>query len=175
MIVREATPDDYDEISRLTIAAYRALDTWVGDGYATELADVAGRVAAGGTVLVAEEDGCLVGSVTLTLEPGPLFEWEHGVDGDSGFRMLAVDPRASRRGAGRMLVRECVRRARDAGRKRMVIGSTTWMTVAHRMYGGFGFRRCPEMDQQWGDITGWCFVLDLDDVPAGCLTPSEGG
>jgi len=143
--------------------------------YARELADVAGRVAAGGTVLVAEEDGRLLGSVTLTLEPGPLFEWEHGIDGDSGFRMLAVDPEAWGKGAGRALVAECLRRARDAGRKRVVIGSTTWMTTAHRMYEGFGFRRRPELDQQWGDITGWCFTLDLDEIEdSGFTAPDEG-
>jgi hypothetical protein len=45
----------------------------------------------------------------------------------------------------------------------MIIGSTTWMTTAHRMYETrFGFRRRADLDQQWGDITGWAFVLDLD-------------
>ena len=164
MRIREANPDDYEEIGRLTVAAYRALPQWVGDGYAVELADVAGRVAAGATVLVAEDeaDGRLLGSVTLVLEDGQLFEWDHGVDGDCGFRMLAVDPAAWGTGVGPALVRECLRRARAAGRTQMIIGSTPWMTTAHRIYGRLGFRRRPELDQQWGDITGWAFVVGLD-------------
>jgi GNAT superfamily N-acetyltransferase len=168
VLVREATPDDYPDIARLTVAAYRALPTWVGDDYAKELADVAGRAAAGATVLVAEDEaeGRLLGSVTLVLERGSYFEWCHGVDGDCGFRMLAVDPEAWGRGVGPVLVAECLRRARAAGRRRMIIGSTSWMTTAHRIYERLGFVRRPELDQQWGDITGWAFVLDLDEVRA---------
>jgi GNAT superfamily N-acetyltransferase len=92
---------------------------------------------------------------------GPYFEWSYGADGDCGFRMLAVDPAAWGRGVGPRLVDECLQRARAAGRRRMIIGSTTWMTTAHRMYERIGFRRVPELDQQWGDITGWAFALDL--------------
>jgi GNAT superfamily N-acetyltransferase len=164
MRVREATSDDFVEIARLTVAAYRALDTWVGDDYAAHLADVASRAGAENTcVLVAEDeaDGRILGSVTLTLGGGPYFEWAHGVDGDCGFRMLAVDPGAQRQGIGPRLVAECLDRARSAGCRKMVIGSTEWMTTAHRIYERIGFRRTPELDQQWGDIRGLCFVLDL--------------
>jgi GNAT superfamily N-acetyltransferase len=164
MRIREARPDEYDEIGDLTVAAYRALSVWIGDDYAKELADVAARAAAGATILVAEDDdGRLLGSVTLVFFGGPLFEWDYGVDGDCGFRMLAVDPAAWGRRAGPALVEECIRRSKAAGRRRMIIGSTPWMTTAHRLYERFGFRRRPDLDQQWGDITGWAFVLDVDD------------
>jgi GNAT superfamily N-acetyltransferase len=163
MRVREATSDDFEEIARLTLAAYRALDRWVGDDYALHLADVAVRAEAENTlVLVAEDDGeGILGSVTLTLGDGPYFEWEHDVDGDCGFRMLAVDPAAQGKGVGPRLVAECLDRARAAGCRRMIIGSTEWMTIAHRLYERVGFRRAPQLDQQWGDIRGLCFVLDL--------------
>lgn len=160
--IREATPADFEAIGRLTVSAYRALPIWVGDDYASELADVAGRVAAGATVLVAEDgDGRLLGAVTLVLPPSPFFEWTPDIDGDCGFRMLAVDPTAQGRGVGPALVDDCVRRSRAAGRRRMLIGSTPWMTTAHRIYERIGFVRRPELDQQWGSITGWAFVLDL--------------
>ena len=160
--IRQATWDDFEAVARITVAAYRALSTWVGDDYAASLADVAGRAASGATVLVAEDgDGHVVGSVTLVLPPSPFFEWTPDVDGDCGFRMLAVDPAAQGRGIGVALVEECLRRSRVAGRKRMVIGSTPWMTTAHRMYERMGFVRRPDLDQQWGWITGWAFVLDL--------------
>jgi GNAT superfamily N-acetyltransferase len=160
MRIREATAGDYAEIARITLDAYRALERWVGDWYAGELADVARRATH--TVLVAEgDDGRILGSVTLVLEGGPFFEWRYGEDGDCGFRMLAVDPPAQGKGVGSALVVECLERARRAGRSRMIIGSTPWMTSAHRIYEGLGFLRRPDIDQQWGDIPGWAFVLDL--------------
>ena len=175
MRIREATKDDFEEIARLTLAAYRALDTWVGDDYAPHLADVASRAEAQNTVvLVAEEDlptrpaGQILGSVTLTIGGGPYFEWRPGTDGDCGFRMLAVDPAVQGRGVGPRLVAECLDRARAAGCARMVIGSTEWMTTAHRIYERVGFRRVPDLDQMWGDIRGLCFVLDLE-------PPTDGG
>jgi GNAT superfamily N-acetyltransferase len=164
MRIREATPEDFGEIARITLDAYRALETWVGDWYATELADVARRAVAN-TVLVAEgEGGEILGSVTLVMEGGSWFEWRFGEDGDCGFRMLAVDPPAQGKGVGSALVVECLDRARRAGRTRMIIGSTPWMTTAHRIYEGLGFRRRPDIDQQWGDIPGWAFVLDLNEA-----------
>jgi GNAT superfamily N-acetyltransferase len=172
--IREATEQDFDEIGRLTVAAYRALDTWVGDDYAVHLADVADRAGAPGNVILVAEDedsGRILASVTLTLEAGPYFEWAHGSDGDCGFRMLAVDPAAQGAGVGPRLVAECLDRARAAGRRRMVIGSTEWMTTAHRIYERFGFRRVPELDQMWGDIRGLCFRLDLVPMPAPAPAP----
>ena len=184
MRIREATKEDFDEIARLTIDAYRALDTWVGDEYAGHLADVGSRALAENTVVLVAEDDLpnpaavtaavvagegvthaperrLLGSVTLTIGGGPYFEWDPDVDGDCGFRMLAVDPAVQGRGVGPRLVADCLERARAAGCRRMVIGSTEWMTTAHRIYERLGFRRAPELDQMWGHIRGLCFVLDL--------------
>jgi GNAT superfamily N-acetyltransferase len=165
--VREATKEDFDEIARLTVGAYRALDTWVGDDYATHLADVASRAEAENTIVLVAEDDLpsperrILGSVTLTIGGGKYFEWDPEADGDCGFRMLAVDTEAQGRGVGPRLVVECLERARAAGCRRMIIGSTEWMTTAHRIYERLGFRRAPDLDQQWGDIRGLCFVLDL--------------
>src|SRR4051812_43095901 len=111
--VREAEPAEFEEIGRLTLAAYRAsgqLD--VETDYEQVLLDVATR-AAEGTVLVAvdEHTGRVLGAVMFVL-PGSRFA-ELARLGEAEFRMLAVDPAVQRRGVARLLVGECLRRARQ--------------------------------------------------------------
>jgi len=56
MRIREATEEDYGAIARLTVAAYRALDTWVGNDYAATLADVPDRAGVPGNVILVADD-----------------------------------------------------------------------------------------------------------------------
>jgi GNAT superfamily N-acetyltransferase len=115
MRIREATPEDFGEVARITLDAYRALPTWIGDWYAGILADVDARAAAN-TLLVAEdEDGRILGSVTLVMEGGSWFEWRFGEDGDCGFRMLAVDPPAQGKGVGSALMQPVLERSDTEG------------------------------------------------------------
>lgn len=160
--IRAARPEEHPEVGRLTIESYQALPRPPGEDYLAELANVADRVGAGGIVLVAEGDnGTLVGTVTLLLSPGRYFEHDYGVDGDCSFRMLAVAPVAWGRGVGTALVEECLRRAGEAGRQRLIIASVPWMTTAHRLYERLGFERCSDLDQWWGEVLGMAFVRPL--------------
>src|SRR5204863_54583 len=77
-------------------------------------------------VLVAVDDGGrLLGGVTYVEDEGsPLHEI--GGEGAASIRMLAVDSSLRRSGAGEALVRECIVRARGAGRRAIVLHSTPW-------------------------------------------------
>ena len=110
--------------------------------YLVSMADAAGRAADGGVVLVAVEDGLVVGTVTLYLADGS----EQWRPGDAMFRFLAVDPAARGRGVGRALFLACLERARAAGKPRMALHTTEWMTTARAMYERAGFAREPEGD-----------------------------
>jgi predicted N-acetyltransferase YhbS len=164
MRIREATPEDAARIGELTVAAYRTLPQPLSRPYEQMLADGVSRFAATTTVLVAEDEaGEVVGSVTLVLHEDPYwFEHEYGIDGDCGFRMLAVDPTRRGEQIGSRLMHECIRRAREAGRSRMVITTMPWMTQAHRMYERVGFRRRPDLDLHFPSGQGWAYVLDLE-------------
>ncbi len=143
MEVREARPDEYAEAGRVTALAYRE---YVGPGeaawedYLAEIADVAGRADAA-TILVAVEDGRVLGSASL--------EIGRRIDGDdpplsadeAHIRMLGVDPSARGRGVARALMDACFERARLAGRTRMTLHTTHRMTVAQAMYEHLGFER----------------------------------
>ena len=149
--VREAEPAEYQRVADLTEAAYGSLPRAPSAEYAARMLLVMER-AAQATILVAvDERDAVVGSVTLVLDPGPFFEFRYGIDGDASFRLLAVHPDSFGRGVGRALVDECLRRAREAGRSRMIICTMPWMTTAQRMYEAMGFVRLPELDVPFAD------------------------
>ena len=158
--VREARPDEYEPLGDLTVAAYATLPTGIEDDYADHLRDVQRR-AATCPILVAVEDGRLLGGVTYV--PGPGTPWsEVEAEDEAGFRMLAVAGDARSRGVGEALVRACVDRARNEGRRGVVLLSRDDMLAAHRLYERVGFRREPDRD--WEVEPGFtlrCFAVRL--------------
>jgi ribosomal protein S18 acetylase RimI-like enzyme len=161
--IRAARPDEHEVLGEIVVEAYRDLGALHGDeGYATELRDVAARVATA-VVLVAADavTGRLLGCATYV--PGaasPLAE-ELG-PGEAAIRMLAVDPAATGRGAGTALTEACLDRARADGFDRVVLHSLPMMEGAQRIYLRAGFRHVRERD--WAPIPGLlllCFVADL--------------
>ncbi|MFG2037276.1 GNAT family N-acetyltransferase [Dactylosporangium sp. NPDC048998] len=150
IVVRPIEPGDHDDVSRLSVDAYRA------DGqleaapeYATVLADVAGRAAAA-EVLVATDGGAVLGAVTFALPGGAYAEISR--PGEAEFRTLAVDPAAQRRGVARALVQACIDRAAALGCHAVVICVRQGNDAALGLYGGFGFERDPALD--WSPVPG---------------------
>ncbi|MBW5421670.1 GNAT family N-acetyltransferase [Streptomyces sp. BG9H] len=144
--IREARPEEYEALSALTAQAYLAdghLDFGEDDPYLAVLRDVPGR-AAHAEILVAEDAGKVLGGVTYVPSGGPMADIA-GVN-DAEIRMLATSPEARGRGVGEALVRECVRRAKEAGRASLVLSTQTSMHAAHRLYERLGFVRTPERD-----------------------------
>jgi ribosomal protein S18 acetylase RimI-like enzyme len=144
--VRSVRPEEYDRLSKLTVAAYRGL---LGDdldlGYVAELADVAGRAERVDVLVAVDDRGVVVGGIAYVGGPGPL-AWFDG-DDEVGLRMLAVAPEAQGRGVGATLIGACVRRAENDGKRRVLLHTTAPMTSAHRLYERAGFRRDPARDE----------------------------
>jgi predicted N-acetyltransferase YhbS len=171
VIIRAARPKDYAVVGEITVAAFRSA---APDGqtpaalepgghfdevYAPSLRDVARR-AAHAEVLVAEDEGIVVGAVTFVPGGGPYAEFD---DTDAvGVRHLAVDPGAQGRGVGRALMDECLDRARKDGKRRVVLHTQPFMHAAIELYLRLGFVRAPERDFRPApavDLKG--YVLDL--------------
>jgi predicted N-acetyltransferase YhbS len=146
--VRLARPEEYERVGKLTIAAYETLPIdHLWGGYAEDILDVAGR-ASETDVLVAVDDGEIVGAVTFVSDPASHWlEWNE--PGEVQFRLLAVDPASRGRGTGETLVRACIQQA--DGRP-IIIHTTRWMEAAQRMYERLGFKRRPDRDV---DESGW--------------------
>jgi ribosomal protein S18 acetylase RimI-like enzyme len=149
--VRLIEPDEFAEVSRLTVDAYRADGQLDEDhGYAEVLADVASRAADGDILVAADGAGQLLGAVTFVL-PGSRYA-ELARDGEAEFRTLAVDPAAQRRGVARTLVRACIDRAESLGCRALVISTRDFNKAAIALYGSFGFERDPGLD--WSPVPG---------------------
>ncbi len=154
MITRDATIDDYPAIAELTVEAYEIgghLDN--GEDYRETLADVAGR-AAEGDIIVAVDGDDVVGAVFL-VRAGSSYS-EIAGPGEVEFRMLAVAPKAQRRGIGELLVRACLDRARAAGAQRVVISARDFIEGPLRLYERMGFVRIPDRD--WTPVAGVSLV-----------------
>ncbi|WP_040797683.1 GNAT family N-acetyltransferase [Nocardia higoensis] len=142
--MRTATGADHDAIGELTVAVY------VGEGYispaspyADELADIARR-ADSATLLVAEHDGEVVGSLTVA-RPGTPYA-DIARPGELEFRMLAVAHAARGLGAGTALVRSVIERARAESFDAVVLTTMPAMAAARRLYDRLGFLHAPQRD-----------------------------
>jgi ribosomal protein S18 acetylase RimI-like enzyme len=145
MEFRLARPDEYAEAGRVTALAYRefvpedAPNGWTD--YLDRIADVPGR-APRTTIVVAVEDGTVLGSATLEIDGRTEEEDDRALDPDEAhIRMLGVDPAARGRGVAKGIMAECERIALDAGRTRMTLNTTSIMQAAQSMYESLGYRK----------------------------------
>ena len=149
--IREAIPEEHAEAGRVTAEAYRE---FVGPGdedwerYLQRIADVADR-ADRTTILVAVEDGRVLGSLTLELDERVRDEGEEGQrplePDEAHIRMLGVDPAARARGVARALMAGSEARARAAGKTVMTLNTTQRMRAAQAMYERLGYERAEDI------------------------------
>jgi GNAT superfamily N-acetyltransferase len=143
LVVREARPEEYDDIGELTVVAYQGLVT---DGYAEVLRDVPLR-AAESAVLVGELDGRIAGTVTL-VPPTAAERWRNTDEPDAGtIRMMGVAPAYRGHGVGSALVAACIERSRAAGWRQLALVTTQDMRSALPIYLAAGFVRDPAIDK----------------------------
>jgi ribosomal protein S18 acetylase RimI-like enzyme len=151
MEVREATRDEHAEAGRVTAEAYRE---FIGPGdegwerYLQRIADVADR-ADRTTIIVAVEDGRVLGSLTLELDGRVRDEGEEEQrplePEEAHIRMLGVDPAARSRGVARALMAASEARARAAGKTFMTLNTTQRMRAAQAMYERLGYERAEDI------------------------------
>jgi ribosomal protein S18 acetylase RimI-like enzyme len=154
--IREARPEELDEAAEVMVAAYEEyrpqLPQGLWDGYARDIRNVRGRLAESRLILLLD-DGDIAGAVTY---------YPPDDAGLARIRLLAVNPSARGKGLARMLMDECIRRARKAGAKALGLHTTPMMAVARGMYERMGFLRHPQQDMEVApNVTVMAYVLDL--------------
>jgi ribosomal protein S18 acetylase RimI-like enzyme len=133
MIVRDARPEDADEIARLM----RLIGTTLAPGEARAREGLEDFLAGRGVVIVAEEDGAVVGACSLLLERLNPMDATPGAWLDG----IAVDEAYRRRGIGRALMEEARRRADAAGCDSLVLHTHEGQEAALALYETLGLRR----------------------------------
>jgi len=163
VIVRDAQAGELAGIGELRVAAYRAGGLLSANpGYAEVVRGLG--IAGTSEVLVAEDNGRIVG--TITLEPFHRFSEIARSPSEAEVRALAVAPHEQHRGVGRVLVAAVIDRATGKGAHRLVLSTHPAMTAAQHLYRLAGFTRLPERD--WSPAPG---VL----LPAFGLVLPQGG
>jgi GNAT superfamily N-acetyltransferase len=167
VLIRDARPDELDDVGALMVAAYREyaplMPPAAWRAYARDIEAVASRQGQA-QLIVGEAAGRLAGAVTFYPPgAGPWWppEW-------AGFRLLAVDPARRGEGVGRALVGEAIARAGALGAQTLGIHTTPWMRAAMALYDSLGFVRDPGCDFEPGiplpdgsPLRVDCYRLDL--------------
>jgi ribosomal protein S18 acetylase RimI-like enzyme len=140
LVIRGYTITDRDAVNAVARAAFAQ--------YANDYADwpsfIEGigrmaELALDADVLVAEQDGMVVGAVAHVGPGRPRAAFFP--DDWSVIRMLVVDPARRGQGAGRALVAACLRLAGEAGAPAVGLHTSPIMASALRMYEALGFVR----------------------------------
>lgn len=162
IVVRDALPKEFVKIARLLVEAYQeyaqALEPGGWDVMQANLSNMADWAAEVAEIIVAEEDGNLIGAVAYFAprkSDSKIFptEW-------ASIRLLAVPPSHRGKGVGRRLTEECIKRARVDGATQIGLHTSELMTVARKMYERMGFRQDTELPKRLG-LRYWRYVLAL--------------
>jgi GNAT superfamily N-acetyltransferase len=168
-VVRNARPEEFGEVGKLLVEVYSNLDGFPKPGeqpnYYKMLADVGSLTLKPNTELliaVSAEDK-ITGAVVYF---GDMQYYGSGGVAtkelqSSGFRLLGVDPSARGHGVGTMLTNECIRKAKSAKAKQLIIHTAMAMQTAWKMYESLGFKRSEDLDFMQGALPVFGFRLLL--------------
>ena len=157
-------PGDLPRVAEIIRSANLEYASAMPDGrwerYVERASDLESRLS-DTTLLVAELDGRLVGTLTV-YERGERSPGENWPVGWVGLRLLAVDPDGRGYGVGRALMEASIKRARALGASAVALHTMEYMSVARAMYERMGFERIPEHESHTGSgrtVLAYCLPL----------------
>jgi GNAT superfamily N-acetyltransferase len=143
--ITDFCPADQAEAKALILKGLEEHWGWLDLALNPDLNDIAASYAAG-TFLVARQAGALVGTGALIPE----------APGLARVVRMSVDTRLRRQGIGRLILAELLRRAQQAGYRRLVLETTQTWEDAIVFYRSFGFAITHYAD---GDVH---FQMEID-------------
>ena len=148
-----AREKDFSAIGKLMVDVYSHLDGFASPDeqpayyeMLANIADFAGRE--GVEILFASKDKTLLGAVVYInnlANYGAALDLSGERDA-AGFRLLAVSGKSRGLGVGKLLTNECLKKAKDSGKRQVIIHTTASMKVAWSMYERMGFKRSEDLN-----------------------------
>src|ERR1700681_3636031 len=168
--VRNANPVEFDEIGKLMVRVYSQLEGFPKEAAQPDYYRMLARV---GEFTNRQETELLVAVSAGNKIAGAVVYFSdmqyYGSGGTatkeinaSGFRLLAVDPLARGKGIGKLLVKDCIGKARDKNHEQVIIHTTMAMQTAWGMYESLGFKRSEDLDFRQGEFPVFGFRLLLE-------------
>jgi len=168
--IRNAKPSEFEEIGKLMVQVYSQLEGFPKEKEQPEYYKVLSNIGEltnnpGTELLIAvSPDNKIAGGVVYFSNmqyygSGGTATKEQNA---AGFRLLAVDPLTRGQGIGKLLVNECIRKAKDKKLSPVIIHSTKAMQVAWHMYEAMGFVRSEDLDFMQGELPVFGFRLFLN-------------
>lgn len=166
--IRNANPNEFETIGKLLVQVYSQLEGFPKESdqpnYYKMLANIGELTTKPETqLLVAVSGDKIKGTVVYFSDmqyygSGGTATKEQNA---SGFRLLAVDPSARGQGIGKLLVMDCIAKAKDKKHHQVIIHSTKAMQTAWKMYENLGFKRSKDLDFMQGELPVFGFRLLL--------------
>jgi GNAT superfamily N-acetyltransferase len=167
--VRNAKPVEFEEIGKLMVRVYSQMEGFPNESeqpdYYKMLANVGDSTNNRETELLVAvfSDDKIAGAVVYFSDmkyysSGGTATKEQN---SSGFRLLAVDPLSRRQGIGKLLVDECIVKAKGKKHFQVIIHTTMAMQTAWKMYEKLGFKRSEDLDFRQGELPVFGFRLLL--------------
>jgi GNAT superfamily N-acetyltransferase len=168
-IVRNASSSEFEEIGKLMVKVYSQLDGFPKPSEQPDYYNMLSNVGElskkqGAEVLVAvDSSNKIAGAVVYfndmqSYGSGGIATQEKN---SSGFRLLAVDPIIRGLGVGKLLIKECIQKARLNKHLQVIIHTTAAMQTAWKMYEVLGFKRSEDLDFMQGSLAVFGFRLFL--------------
>ncbi|WP_409300716.1 GNAT family N-acetyltransferase [Peribacillus sp. SCS-155] len=149
MIVRDALSEEVQLIRAQRVNSYEEHARKIPAGHWKALKQAISSeadVQPGVQLIVAELNGEIKGSVALFPAKTDAYEGYVGELDYPEIRMLAVAPEARGKGVAKVLISECIRRAKVNGFHSIGLHTGEFMETAMRLYEGLGFQRLPQND-----------------------------
>lgn len=165
--IRNAKANEFEEIGKLMVLVYSQLEGFPKESeqpnYYKMLANIGDLTTNPDTELLVavSSDNKIVGGVVYF---GDMQYYGSGgiatkEQNTSGFRLLAVDPMSRDKGIGKLLINDCIQKAKDKKQHQLIIHSTKAMQTAWKMYERLGFKRSEDLDFMQGELPVFGFRL----------------
>lgn len=167
--IRNAKPEEFEKTGQLLVRVYSQLEGFPTasemPNYYKMLANVGALTENPETELLvaASASGEIAGAVVYI---GDMKYYGSGGTATeeknaSGFRLLGVNPSTRGQGVGKVLIEECLRKAKEKKQKQVIIHTTKSMQTAWKIYEKMGFKRSTDLDFLQGnlEVFGFRFML----------------